>query len=218
MPKRILCFGDSLTWGWTPVAVDGEPTVRYPFEQRWTGKMLASLGGGYEVIEEALSGRTTNIDDPLDPRLNGAAYLPAALASHLPLDLVIVLLGSNDTKTYFDRSPFDIATGAALLLKQIGKSAGGVGTAYPAPKALLIAPPIMGRCPEPWSAAQYADGPEKTAAIAPLFRAAAAHNRAGFLNAGDVISTGGVDGLHLTAENNAALGLAIAAKVKEILG
>ena len=96
--KRIMCFGDSLTWGWIPVR-DGSPTLRYPFEQRWAGAMLNDLGPDYEVIEEGLSARTTDLDDPVDPRLNGSAYLPSALASHLPLDLVIIMLGTNDPKT-----------------------------------------------------------------------------------------------------------------------
>ncbi len=72
--KRILCFGDSLTWGWVPVA-DGMPTERFPRDRRWTGVLADQLGDRHVVIEEGLSARTTNIDDPTDPRLNGAAYL-----------------------------------------------------------------------------------------------------------------------------------------------
>src|ERR1700750_1283342 len=94
--KRVLCFGDSLTWGWIPVA-EGMPTQRYPRDVRWTGVLADRLGEGYEVIEEGLSARTTNVDDPTDPRLNAGAYLPGSLASHLPLDLVILLLGTTHT-------------------------------------------------------------------------------------------------------------------------
>jgi lysophospholipase L1-like esterase len=104
--KSILCYGDSLTWGWIPVT-EGAPTLRYPYRDRWTGAMAAHLGEEYHVVEEGLSARTTSLDDPNDPRLNGSAYLPSALASHLPLDLVIVMLGTNDTKSYFRRTPFE---------------------------------------------------------------------------------------------------------------
>ncbi len=69
--KRIMCYADSLTWGWVPVE-NAVPTHRYPYEQRWTGVMAAELGDGYEIVEEALSGRTTAVDDPTDPRLNEA--------------------------------------------------------------------------------------------------------------------------------------------------
>src|SRR4029453_12146227 len=135
--KRILCFGDSLTWGWMPIK-EVVPTTRYPFEQRWTGVAAAQLGANFEIIEEGLSGRTTDLDDPTDPRLNGSTYLPSALATHLPLDLVILLLGTNDTKTYFNRSAYDITVGMSNLLVQVATSAGGVGTLYPAPRMLLM--------------------------------------------------------------------------------
>lgn len=97
--RSILCFGDSLTWGWIPVE-ESSPTLRYPYHQRWTGAMAGELGDGYHIVEEGLSARTTSCDDPNDPRLNGSTYLPTALASHLPLDLVILMLGTNDTKSY----------------------------------------------------------------------------------------------------------------------
>ena len=134
--KRIMCFGDSLTWGWIPVA-EGVPTTRYPADVRWTGVLQSELGSGFLVIEEGLSARTTMLSDPTDPRLDGSAYLPSALASHLPLDLVILMLGTNDTKAYFHRTPFEIAAGMSKLVGQVLSSAGGVGTTYPAPEVLI---------------------------------------------------------------------------------
>ncbi|MCW1920522.1 SGNH/GDSL hydrolase family protein [Rhodobacter sp. KR11] len=214
--KHILCYGDSLTWGWIPVA-SGAPTLRYPYAQRWTGVMGAALGAGYHIIEEGLSARTTSADDPGDPRLNGAAYLPSALASHLPLDLVIVMLGTNDTKPYFHRSPYDIANGMAKLVGQILTSAGGVGTPYPAPKALIVAPPPLAPMPHPWFQGMFEGGREKTLAMAPLYAALADFAKVDFLDAGAVLSTDGIDGIHFTTENNAALGQALAAKVRTIL-
>ena len=140
--KRIMCFGDSLTWGWVPV-IEGVPTTRYSADVRWTGVMQKELGRDYVVIEEGLSARTTSLDDPTDPRLDGSAYLPAALASHFPLDLVIIMLGTNDTKAYFHRTPFEVTAGMSKLVGQVLTSAGGVGTIYPAPKVLIVAPPPL---------------------------------------------------------------------------
>ncbi len=85
---------------------------------------LNELTRRYASVEEVLSGHTTNVDDPTDPRFNGASYLPAALASHLPLDLFIILLGNNDTKVYFHRNPFEIAAGVSVLISQVVKSMG----------------------------------------------------------------------------------------------
>jgi lysophospholipase L1-like esterase len=193
------------------------PTTRYPFEQRWTGVCAAQLGKNFEIIEEGLSGRTTDLDDPSDPRLNGSAYLPAALASHLPLDLVILQLGTNDTKTYFHRSAYEIAFGMSKLLVQVGTSAGGVGTAYPAPGVLVIAPPPLGTMTDPWVQATFEGAHAKSRELAGHYAALAEFFKVDFLNAGEFLTTDGVDGIHLTAQNNIALGSAIAEKVKIIL-
>ncbi|MBL8581963.1 MAG: SGNH/GDSL hydrolase family protein [Rhizobiaceae bacterium] len=213
--KSILCFGDSLTWGWIPVE-EGSPTYRYPYGQRWTGVMAEALGDGYHIVEEGLSARTTTLDDPNDPRLNGSAYLPSAIASHLPLDLVILLLGTNDTKSFFRRTPYEIANGMAKLVGQILTGGGGIGTPYPAPKALVVAPPPLTPMPHPFFQGMFEGGHEKSAALAREYRAMTDFMKVDFLAAGDFISTDGCDGIHFTAENNRVLGVAIADKVKEI--
>lgn len=214
--KSILCFGDSLTWGWVPVD-DGAPTQRYPRDVRWPGVLAARLGDGYHVIEEGLSARTTTADDPTDPRLNGSTYLPATLASHLPLDLVIVMLGTNDTKSYLRRTPNEIAAGMSLLLRQILTSAGGVGTVYPAPEVLLVAPPPLAAMGHPWFDVVFDGGRDKTIELVSKYEALASFLHIPFFDAGSVISTGGVDGIHFTEENNRVLGEALAAEAARIL-
>ena len=146
------------------------------------------------VIEEGLSARTTNVDDPTDPRLNGAAHLPITLASHLPLDLVILMLGTDDTKAYFHRTPFDIATGMSVLAAQVLGSAGGVGTVYPAPKVLVVAPPPLGSIPDPWFQMTFEGGQPKSAQLAEAYRALCAYMKIPFFDAGSAISTDGSDG------------------------
>lgn len=214
--KRIMCFGDSLTWGWVPVE-EGVPTTRYPAEQRWPGVLQAELGEGYIIIEEALSGRTTSLDDPTDSRLNGSTYLPSALASHLPLDLVTLMLGSNDTKAYFHRTPFEITAGMSKLVGQVLACAGGVGTSYPAPKVLIIAPPPLAPMPHAYFQALFGGAYEKSAQFGKLYGDLADFMKVDFLDASEIISTGGVDGIHFTEENNRELGLTVAKKVRQIL-
>lgn len=215
--RRLLCFGDSLTWGWVPKA-DATPSVRYPYAQRWTGVLAGELGPGYEIIEEALSGRTTDADDPIDPRLNGSAYLPAALASHLPLDLVIIMLGTNDTKVRYRRTVHDIATGMERLIAQVQGSAGGIGTEYPAPELIVVAPPPLGDIVNPWFADVFAGAHETSRGLASAYEHLAAFSGVGFVDAGQFTATDGADGIHFTAQNNAALGRALVAPVRERLG
>lgn len=213
--KSILCFGDSLTWGWIPVA-EGSPTLRYPFEKRWTGAMASHLGAGYSVIEEGLSARTTSVDDPNDPRLNGSNYLPAAIASHLPLHLVIIMLGTNDTKPFYNRTAYEVAYGMSKLVVQVLSSAGGVGTPYPAPKCLVVAPPALTPMPHPYFQGMFGGAHPKSAELGQQYAAMADFLKIDFLDAGQFISTDGCDGIHFTEKNNLDLGRAIADKVREI--
>lgn len=219
MTKRIMCFGDSLTWGWKPTPA-GVPAERYAKEQRWTGVLARELGSDFEIIEEGLSGRTTNLQDPLDPRLQGSAYLPSALASHLPLDLVVLMLGTNDTKVYFNRSAFEIAAAMSTLLTQVAISMGGVGTAYPAPRVVLMAPPPLAEIiPHPWLAELFSGGREKTMQLGSHYRSLAALAKIPFFDAGEVIATEGEDGIHFSEENNRVVGVSLAQFINtQVLG
>jgi lysophospholipase L1-like esterase len=215
MTRRILCFGDSLTWGWIALR-EGAPTTRFPFAERWPGVMAAKLGRDYEIIEEGLNARTTVIDDPVDPRLNGSAYLPTALASHLPLDLVILMLGTNDTKSFYHRSSYEVAVGMSKLVGQVLTSAGGLGTVYPAPKVLVVAPPPLAKVTDPRLNGMFEGAREKTLQFAKHYSALAGFMKVEFFDAGLVIATEGADGIHFSAKNNADLGNALADKVAEI--
>lgn len=103
---RVLCFGDSNTHG---APGDDPEYVRLDPDVRWTGQLQRLLGDGYDVVEEGLNGRTTDVDYVDRPHCNGRAAFPAALMSHDPLDLVVVMLGSNDLKSCFERSATTIA-------------------------------------------------------------------------------------------------------------
>ena len=146
-PKRMLAYGDSLTWGWIPVHV-APPSRRYPTSGRWPGVMREALGTGYDVIEAGLNGRTADLPDLTLPQmcgsgLDGSADLPATLATHLPLDLVLIMRGTNDLKDMFDRSAFRIALGCAKLVDIVQNINGGVATDYADPWVL--------RCVGLWS-------------------------------------------------------------------
>jgi lysophospholipase L1-like esterase len=210
MNKRIMCFGDSLTWGFRATE-SGALVERYAKELRWTGVLARVLGNSFEVLEEGLCGRTTNIDDPLDNRLNGAAYLPSTLASHLPLDLVVIMLGTNDTKVYFKRSAFEISVAISKLVDIAFKSTGGTGAVYPPPRVLLMAPPPLAtNIPNPWVADLFNGAREKTLALSQHLQNLSSLLEIPFFDAGQVISTEGLDGIHFSEKNNQMLGKELA--------
>jgi len=108
--KTVLCYGDSNTWGYDPTSKE-----RFAPETRWTGVLAESLGVAFRVIEEGLNGRTTVWDDPIEGHKNGQTYLVPCLASHKPIDLVVLMLGTNDLKMRFSVPADDIARGVGLL-------------------------------------------------------------------------------------------------------
>ena len=134
------------------------------------------------------------------------------------MDLVIIMLGTNDLKPVLNRTPLRIAIGAAHLIDLVNTLNGGVGTNYKNPKVLLICPPPLN--PEiekgPVFGEMFKGGLEKSQKLPELYEAVAKMGGAEYLNAGSVVSTDGVDGLHLTAESERNLGVAVAAKVKEM--
>jgi lysophospholipase L1-like esterase len=221
--KRILVFGDSNSWGFAPCGPN-EPTTRYDTSIRWPAVMAARLGNDFELVEEGLSARTTNLDDfqielpsvhLKGATFNGAKFLPAIVASHLPLDLVIVMLGTNDLKTRFKRSAHEVATAAVGLARLIEECKGGVNTVYPTPKVLLLAPPPLGTTfhdPEEWAGSR-----EKSLELGPALREAAVTAALPFLDTGEIIATDGIDGIHLTAGAQQKLGEAVAEKVYLVL-
>jgi lysophospholipase L1-like esterase len=119
---NILCYGDSNTWGYVPQADHASSKMRYPRNIRRPGVLQALLAEKYFVIEEGLNSRTTNLEHTLPPDRNGKTYLSPCLYSHAPIDLVILALGGNDTKTYFNRSAEEIKDGLAELVNIIQSS------------------------------------------------------------------------------------------------
>ena len=203
---NILCFGDSNTFGSNPAG------GRHPRDVRWPGRLQELLGPDYYVIEEGMGGRTTVHDDPFEPDRCGRTYLPVALRSHAPLDLVILSLGTNDCKSHFHLNPALVARGADILCEMI--------ETYPyhcggTPKILLVSPIEMGddlsRCPfESFDQESVAC----TKALAPYFERAARRHGCLFLDASKVAKAGR-DQLHMEAEGHAALAEALCGMIQK---
>jgi lysophospholipase L1-like esterase len=207
---QILCYGDSNTWGCIPVTAEDEPPRRLPPDERWPGVLRRELGAGHWVVEEGLNARTTVLDDESEPHRNGLALLLPALLTHQPLDLVVLLLGTNDLKAQYDVSAREIADGAGRLVDEVRGS--GCGPGGRAPAALLVCPPPLG--PLDLFADVFAGGPGKSRELAAAYGAVASARGCPFLDAGAHVRPSEADGLHLDREAHAALGAAIADVVR----
>jgi len=208
-PKVILCFGDSLTWGYNPR--NGE---RYPFRERWTGMLQEELGEEYRIIEEGLCGRTTVWDDPVEGDKNGKKHLGPILESHRPLDLVVIMLGTNDLKKRFNLSPFDIAQGAGFLVDMVRRSAAGRNEG--SPEVLLVCPPPLAKLND--FAGLFEGGVEKSKELASSYRIIARFKRCHFLDAGKIVKTSDIDGVHWEVGENRKFALKLASRIRNILG
>ena len=210
MTKVIVCFGDSNTWGAKP---DG--TGRFAPDVRWTGVLQAELGPGYKVIEEGLNGRTTNIEDMIEEDRNGRRHLPPLLESHRPFDLIVIMLGTNDLKSRNNRSAADIAQSASKLADIARRSMCGPDGQNP--KVLLIAPPATVEAGHGLDML-FVGALEKSAHFPEQYAFYAEAVGVDFLDAGSVVVSSAVDGIHLDSEEHAKLGKAVATSVKAIVG
>ncbi|OYX43068.1 MAG: hydrolase [Rhodobacterales bacterium 32-67-9] len=212
--RTVLAYGDSNTHGTAPMANAGDK-ARFSPDIRWTGHTRRLLPSDTFMIEEGHPGRTTLHDDPIEgAHRNGLTILPAILESHRPLDLVILMLGTNDMKARFSVTAEDVAASLDRLIRTI--RAAEVGQDRGAPDILLVCPPpvLETGC----LAGMFRGGAAKSAALAPLAERVAAAHGARFLDAGAHIAVSPVDGVHFDAGAHAALGRAIGEIVAEMLG
>ena len=208
----ILTFGDSNTHGTLPMTQRGA-YHRYPRGVRWPTVMARHLGPDWALIEEGLPGRTTQHDDPvMDGVMNGFPALRQALQSHGPLDVVTLMLGTNDTKSRFAATPESITAGCAALLDlALGDEMQSRHNGF---KLVLISPPAVTEtgilATEFWGATP------RSQALPCHLRALATAKGTAFLDAAAHISTSPIDGVHLTADSHQTLGDAVARTVQTL--
>jgi lysophospholipase L1-like esterase len=213
--KTILCYGDSITFGSSPIT--GGPRHRY--EDRWPTVLEAGLGGAARTIAEGLGGRTTVHDDwsGLTDR-NGARLLPTILATHWPLDLVVIMLGTNDLKPFLGQTAIEASIGMRRLSQIISAHAAVEKVA--APKIIFVAPPHIRETDHPEMLVRF--GGDRTISESRLFakwyRFRAEEEAVGFFDAGSVAEADPADGVHLDARNTRAIGEGLVPVVKSILG
>lgn len=191
---RILCYGDSNTWGFRP----DQPFTRFPQDIRWTGVLRSILGLEHEIIEEGLNGRTTVWDDPFGDHKNGKTYLSPCLESHAELDLVIIMLGTNDLKAHFKLTAAEVAQGVKNLISIVRSS--GSGRNGNTPEILVVAPPSIGKLT--LMAGIYGDAPEKSKDLANQIRLITQLMNCSFMDAGEVVTSSSIDGVHWESDQH----------------
>ena len=211
--KTVLCYGDSLTWGYSAETLD-----RHDFADRWPSVLAKALGPEVNVIAEGLNGRTTAYDDHLaDCDRNGARILPTILHSHDPLDLVILMLGANDMKPTICGTAFGALQGMERLVDLVRRHAWSFEREEQ-PGLLIVAPPPLCDTANTAFAAMFAGGVEQSAMLATLYADLADETGCGFFDAGSVAQTTPLDGVHLDAENTRAVGRGLEPVVRMMLG
>jgi lysophospholipase L1-like esterase len=211
--KTILCYGDSITWGTNPETGG----TRHAFADRWPNVLKAGLGDGYEVIAEGMGGRTTAFDDFLvDADRNGARLLPSIMHTHRPVDLVILMLGTNDMK------PATAGNAASAMLGmrrcvEIAQHHVPRLPDYVPPKVIIVAPPHLVETTDGFFAELFAGGIAESKKLARYYAGLAIQLDCAFVDASRVAKASPIDGIHLDAANTRALGAALVPRVKELL-
>lgn len=216
MKKHIVCFGDSNTHGYCRDPYDcADGGDRFNEEERYPRLLQEMLGDGYLILEEGLSGRTSVFDDPLNEGLSGISVITPVLMSHEPVDLLIIMLGTNDTKERFGCNAGCISEGMARLIKK-AKSTECWGKG--GPKILYVCPPPILPVMEQSGCADHMGKGciEKSVQLASKMEPLCAELGVGFLNACGC-EFNGIDGMHLTKKGHAQLAALLAAEIRKYL-
>ncbi len=202
--KTILCYGDSLTWGYDPSS-----GLRFPYETTWPAVMQKSLGSEYRVITEALVARTTCWEVPYAPNRNGKESLPMLLESHSPVDLVIIMLGINDLMHQVGKSADESAWGLLALIREVLSPLYG---GQP-PKILIASPPSIGRLSE-FNKLAFNGKEKESIKLAGYQKTVAETALCEYFDSNEFVKACDTDGVHLLQAELKTLGEAIADKVR----
>ena len=222
---RILAYGDSNTWGWIPSEA-GFPTTRYPDNIRWPGVMEAALEGTLDdvtVIVDGLSGRTVNTGyADAQNGIAGEAFagledIRAAVAAALPLDLVVVMLGTNDARSDLAVDPAAVGADVIKLVEEIRSLDGGVATTYATPPVLVVAPPAIGDTSATPISGVTQGSQDRSRAVAASIIAAGETANFDVFDAGEAVTIDSIDGVHMTAPMHDVLGRAVADLTADML-
>jgi len=211
--KQILVYSDSLTWGIIPSTRE-----RLSFDDRWPGvaeNILNEHGRNFRVIENCLNGRRTVWEDPFKPGRNGLEGVEQVIEMHSPLELVILMLGTNDFQSMHPHNAWHSAQGMRSIITSIRQAP--IEPGMPIPEILLVVPPLI-RAPRGLIAPKFEGGELKCQGLAEAYELVAKDLNCYYFDSSSVIVTSEVDGVHIDKSQHRILGQAIAIKVLEVSG
>ncbi len=196
---RILCYGDSNTWGVNPVS-----GLRFAFGERWPGVMANELGAGFEIIEDGVNGRTVTGQEE---------YFSDALVDNFPLDAVIIFLGVNDLCLNPECPVNDVVRASSAFIRTLEKTSEDTG--FVKPEMILISPVPLNNDEVPDG--YYETETRKVLELGTQLGTLASAMKCGFINSGGIIKSSPIDGIHLEADAHRKLGSAAAEYLKAFL-
>jgi lysophospholipase L1-like esterase len=205
--KTVLCFGDSNTWGYVPGSEDG----RFSADIRWPRRLATALGDEWEVIAEGLNGRTATMDSPVADGRNGLTYLLPCLQSHMPLDIVVIYLGTNDAGDRYSLPAETIAGAVGRLVKVVRTSEAGPDGG--APGVLVVCPPPFGKLDPEGS---FAHAAAKSRQLGRWFAEMSRELGCELIDLDGIAAYGDLDGIHLDADGHAAVAAAVEERLRRM--
>ena len=210
--KNILCFGDSNTWGYDPAT-----QTRFSKDIRWTGVLQQLLGSKYNVIEEGLNGRTTNVNEKQDhglgyfrPFRSAMDLLSVLIETNSPLDLIIVMLGTNDLKTNFNQSSEMIAKNMRLVCESI------IDNDYFQSKSIILVSPTHINEESPNLLDSFIGTTQASQSFSNSYRKISDDLDLYFLDASESVKTNQIDGLHWDAMQHSDFANSLFNKIKKV--
>lgn len=210
--KNILCFGDSNTWGYDPAT-----QTRFSKDIRWTGVLQQLLGSNYNVIEEGLNGRTTNVNEKQDhglgyfrPFRSAMDLLSVLIETNSPLDLIIVMLGTNDLKTNFNQSSEMIAKNMRLVCESI------IDNDYFQSKSIILVSPTHINEESPNLLDSFIGTTQASQSFSNSYRKISDDLDLYFLDASESVKTNKIDGLHWDAMQHSDFANSLFNKIKKV--
>lgn len=202
--KKILCFGDSNTYGYIP-----NNGARYDKNTRWTGVLSLLSHGKFEIIEEGCNNRTAFAANPAGKIFTGYEILPELLTADF--DAVVLAIGINDTQFLYNLSSIEIVSGVEKLINIVKVKS-------PQAKILLVAPSILTEDVLNGNFACLFDRTsiEKSRQLPLLYQKIAEKQNIEFLDLNSVAKTSSLDGLHYAPEQHLKIAQAIFTILSEL--